>query len=733
MAFGADKLIIEIDGDTGPLAGTLGKVQDIGKKAFAGIAGAVGGASAAVGGLIKSAVQGYAEFEQLTGGVETLFKTSAGVVMDYANNAYKTAGVSANQYMETVTAFSASLLQSLGGDTAKAADVADMAILDMADNANKMGTAMESIQVAYQGFAKQNYTMLDNLKLGYGGNKAEMERLLADAEKLSGKKYDISNLNDVFEAIHVIQTELGITGTTALEAEKTISGSLNAAKAAWSNLVTGIADDNADFDQLINNFVESVGTAGENLIPRIHMAISGVGQLITGLLPMVAEQIPVALTNILPTLLDAGMQVVLTLLAGITDSLPMLTAQAPSILWALFYGIQEALPLIGSIVEQLIGTFSQGFMMYNALIFQLGITILTALLQGFAQDLPMIIDAAMELIESLTSTLIDNIPLLIGAALLIINGLVDGLIDNLPLLLDSALAIIVTLGENLVKNIPKLVDAALKIIDGIVGFLLDNLPMIIETGVKLLVALVQALPRIIRTIVDRLPEIITGIVNGLLDALPEMVQAGVDLFIALVDALPEIIETIVEKIPEIISGIVTAIWDNRYKLVDAGKDLLEGLWEGIKSLGDWLGKKVEGLLGGVIEDVKGMFGIKSPSKVFAGIGEFLMLGLAEGMESGIDDVLRTASDLTQEIKDQFAFDTVIGDAQASLTAGLSGSFSFPAYAEASGAQPTSEQRRSGSENITNTNILYLGEDIVYESVERTKRRIGPSMLSRSGA
>ena len=228
----------------------------------------------------KQALDSYADYEQLVGGVETLFKDNASTVENYANNAYKTAGLSANEYMETVTAFSASLLQSLNGDTAKSAEVADMAITDMADNANKMGTSMDMIQNAYQGFAKQNYTMLDNLKLGYGGTKSEMERLLADAQKISGVKYDISNLNDVYQAIHVIQGELGITGTTAKEASTTIQGSVSAMKSAWSNMLTGIADDNADFDGLVNNLVESIGTAAENIMPRVQIIIDGVIALV---------------------------------------------------------------------------------------------------------------------------------------------------------------------------------------------------------------------------------------------------------------------------------------------------------------------------------------------------------------------------------------------------------------------------------------------------------------------
>ena len=259
-----EELVVKISGETSGLQSAMGSaISAVGKFSAA----AVAAGATAVAALTKSAVESYADYEQLVGGVETLFKDSAGIVQEYAANAFQTAGLSANDYMETVTGFSASLLQSVGGDTEEAARIADQAITDMADNANKMGSSIESIQNAYQGFAKQNYTMLDNLKLGYGGTKQEMERLLADAEKLSGVHYDISNLNDVYEAIHVVQGELGITGTTAEEASTTIQGSAAAMKAAWQNMLTGIADENADFDGLINNLVESVATFGENILP----------------------------------------------------------------------------------------------------------------------------------------------------------------------------------------------------------------------------------------------------------------------------------------------------------------------------------------------------------------------------------------------------------------------------------------------------------------------------------
>ena len=239
--------------------------KTIGKAILAGTAAA----SAGVVALGKKALDCYGDYEQLVGGIETLFKDSADTVISYAKDAYKNQQMSANQYMEIATGFSASLLQGLGGDTAEAARVTDMAITDMADNANKMGSSMESIQNAYQGFAKQNYTMLDNLKLGYGGTKEEMERLLADAEKLTGVHYDISNLNEVYEAIHVVQTELGITGTSALEAATTIQGSVATMKSAWTNWVTGLMDDNADINQLTQDLIGSVKQVIENVAPRV--------------------------------------------------------------------------------------------------------------------------------------------------------------------------------------------------------------------------------------------------------------------------------------------------------------------------------------------------------------------------------------------------------------------------------------------------------------------------------
>lgn len=301
-----------------------------GLKTVAKIGGAAIAAGAAgVAALTKMGVEGYAQYEQLVGGVETLFKTSQDIVMGYAENAYKTAGMSANAYMETVTSFSASLIQSLDGDTAKAAEVGNMAITDMSDNANKMGTSMEMIQNAYNGFAKSNFTMLDNLKLGYGGTKEEMERLIADANKVkeaNGEMADLSidSFADVAEAIHIIQSEMGITGTTAKEAASTIEGSLSMMKGAWENLVVGMADENANMEVLMGNFVESAKTAAGNLLPRIEQTLKGIGTLVEQMAPVIAEALPQMIVAVLPSLLSAGVQLITAIAKGLITAAPAL-------------------------------------------------------------------------------------------------------------------------------------------------------------------------------------------------------------------------------------------------------------------------------------------------------------------------------------------------------------------------------------------------------------------------
>ena len=425
----------------------------------------------------KQAINNYADYEQLVGGVETLFKDSAGIVEGYANNAYKTAGLSANDYMETVTSFSASLLQSLNNDTAKSAEVADMAITDMSDNANKMGTDISMIQSAYQGFAKQNYTMLDNLKLGYGGTKTEMERLLADAEKISGVKYNLSSYADIVDAIHVMQESMGIAGTTSKEASTTIQGSVSAMKSAWQNLLTGVADDNANFGDLINNFVDSIVTVGDNLIPRIEIAVDGIVNLIMGLADKLVER--------LPELLNVGMEMLQSILNGFMSMLPQLTP----------------------VVVQLITNLTSFILQNLPQLLQAGVTLLLELAKGISQALPELIPVAVKCIMDLVNSLLDNIDEVIECGIQLLVALTDGIFNALPELIARLPEIIIKITEKLIELTPQLLSCVL----------------------RLMVSIATGMVKYTVEIVSRIPEIIKSIVNALLQGVNDMINIGKNL------------------------------------------------------------------------------------------------------------------------------------------------------------------------------------------------------------
>ena len=450
---------------------------------------AIGAAAAGIAALTKASVENYAEYEQLVGGVDTLFKQASDTVQQYAANAYKTAGMSANEYMNTVTSFSASLIQSLGGDTEKAAVVADQAITDMSDNANKMGTSIDMIQNAYQGFAKQNFTMLDNLKLGYGGTKEEMERLLKDAQKISGIKYDISSFADITEAIHVMQEEIGIAGTTAAEASDTIEGSINSMKSAWSNLVTGLADKNSDLDKLINNFVDSTATAAKNIIPRVEQTLIGVGTLISKLAPVIGEALPRLVTNVLPSLLSAGVKLVSGIVEGIASSLPQVLEAGTNLLSQLTTGIENGLPDMMSRLPQIIDDF----------------------LNFITENLPSILEKGVEMLNSLVNGIINSIPQLVGQLPKIIKSFTTFISQNLPTIIQSGINILLNLIKGIMQAIPQLVASLPELINAIVNGL-----------ASLYLDLMRAGGQIVQGIIDGIAAAWNGLVswfNGLWDSL----------------------------------------------------------------------------------------------------------------------------------------------------------------------------------------------------------------------
>lgn len=416
-------------------------------------------AAAAIGKALSASISEGAALEQSLGGIETLFKDSADKVKANAAKAYQTAGMSANDYMELTTSFSASLLSSLAGDTSKAADVADMAMVDMSDNANKMGTNMEDIKNAYQGFAKQNYTMLDNLKLGYGGTKSEMERLLADAQKISGVEYNIDNLSDVYSAIHVIQGQLDITGTTAKETATTISGSFNQMKAAAKNVMGEIAL-GMDVGPALNELANTIITfAVGNLLPAVWNVISALPSAIVTFVTALGPQLFAAASGLIPQIAS-----------GITTGIPTLYQSAMRIMDQFNIGIQEQLPIL----------------------LQNGVDFITNIVNGILQNLPQVITMAGNIITYFANTIISMFPTVLSAGASLLLKLVNGIINNLPQIAQAAATAIVRF----------------------VASIGQNLPQILQSGITIIAKLAAGLIRAIPNLVGQIPAIISAIVNA---------------------------------------------------------------------------------------------------------------------------------------------------------------------------------------------------------------------------
>lgn len=416
---------------------SLSKVGEIASNVIKTVGGVVTAVGTAIGSVVAAGVKSYADLEQNIGGVETLFKENSQKVIDNANKAYETAGVSANEYMQLVTSFSASLLQSLGGDTAKAADVADMALIDMADNANKFGTDMQSIQNAYQGFAKQNYTMLDNLKLGYGGTKSEMERLLADAQKISGVKYDIANLSDVYNAIHVIQTELDVTGTTAKESATTISGSMASMKAAFDNFLNGSGSPE-QLSNSITTFISNVSNVILKLAPSI---LSGLSTLFQNLVPQIGKLI----MNMLPQLFTSAQELITSLLKLISENVQPLSDTIVSLFISLTNFIVENLPMIVDVALQII----------------------LALASGIAENIDDLIPTIVDVVLKISEILLDNIDLIIEAAFKLLLGVAKGIVKAIPKILEHIPTLISKILKAFGVDLSKFLDVGTNIVKGI--------------------------------------------------------------------------------------------------------------------------------------------------------------------------------------------------------------------------------------------------------------------------
>lgn len=505
-------------------------------------AAALGAAATGVAALTKASIDQYAEYEQLVGGVDTLFKEASNTIQQYASNAYKTAGVSANTYMEQATAFSASLIQSLGGDTQAAAEYANQAIMDMSDNANKMGTDIESIQQTYQSLMRGNYAMLDNLKLGYGGTKSELERLVADAEELTGQALDPSKFSDVITAIHAVQENMGITGTTAKEAATTIEGSVGMMRAAWDNLLVGIANDNGDLGSLTYEFADTVETALSNILPRVKIILGGIGQVIADMGTIIAQTLPEMIFTVLPSLISAGAQLLVGLVAGIISALPQLAASVPEIVSALYTSIVSAGPQLATAGTQLLSMFTSG-------------------------------------IETGIPDLISRLPQ-------IIEGILNFIAENLPSILDMGVQILTSLQDGIINSISSLVSSLPQVISAITGFIADNLPAIVNAGISVLVNLASGIVSAIPQLVAVLPQIISAIVNGVGNLMGSIVDIGENIVQGIWEGIQNMATWIKNKVTGFFSGIVDGvkgllgIHSPSTVFADMGKNMALGLGGG---------------------------------------------------------------------------------------------------------------------------------------------------------
>lgn len=661
-----------------------GAAVTAGKLAVAGL-GAVTGAVTAVGG---AALNAYADYEQLSGGVETLFGSSASTLKGYADEAYRTAGMSANQYMTQATSFAASLVQSVGGDTAKAAEYANMAMIDMSDNVNKMGSDMQSVQDAYQGFAKQNFTMLDNLKLGYGGTKEEMQRLIADANKLraeQGKTADltIDSYADIVEAIHTVQEEMGITGTTAKEASTTISGSIGMARAAWTNFLTGLGRDDVDFSQLTNQLLESIGAVAKNVAPRVAI----IGKSIIQAFPSVLSGLGSVLAPIVSEALSTAWNIAVQALAGLgiklptVDSSQFMTAfqQVASFVGAAIDGIKGAVSTLASafapafaamqaalapIIAQVSSALLPALSVLGAALGNLAAAVLpviSAAIQAMAPVIATAIGAVVSLASTISTGLapvINGIASLIQAVLPVIQQLFTQWGASIQAVVSAAFAFVESVVTSAMNVINAVIGTVLALIKGDWEGVWNGVLNILQAVWDGMIATVQSCIQLVSSTIDSALSFIKGVWNSAWSALGSFLDSAWDGFVSAVTGGNEQVMSILGGLPGKIIGLFA---DAGSWLIDSGRALLQGFADGVMGAVGWVGDQISGALG----TIRGLFPF-SPAKEgpFSGrgyttySGKALMRDWAKGMASEESVVRKTVK-------------SALGGASAMLSAGVS--------------------------------------------------------------
>lgn len=644
---GLNKVNSAIKSATGAIANVGSAALNGVKNLTVGIGAAATASAAAVAKIGKESIAAYADYEQLTGGVETLFKDSADIVKGYAKDAYETAGMSANEYMETVTSFSASLISSLGGDTEAAAKQADVAITDMSDNANKMGTSLESLQYAYAGFAKQNYTMLDNLKLGYGGTEEEMQRLLQDAEAISGVHYDISNFNDVVSAIHVIQEEMGIAGTTAREANETIEGSARAMKSAWQNLLVGFADPEQDVGELFGKLIDRVNIYLDNLLPRIEEFIKA---FITNLPTMIAG------------LQEVGKRIVDTIISSLAQNGGSFADVLLGILKNAISNMARMITTLAPIVAEAI----QNFIAYIIEFVQS---------QDFANIIETVKTTAMNIFTKAFELIVEYVPQLAQMAFNMLNTVITNATEMLR-----------------GSDFSNVVNTILDVIKSIVGFLMENLPELFGNFLNFIVELVSTTLRsldlasiiasigdIIGMIIDALPDFFDGILNAIFTLLDTIIDMIINtdwgaVFEQLITTLGTLFLKLGEALLEMAGNALGRLWEfiTTTDWLALGKSIVDGIINGLAGFGDAIVDTItHGITGGVDGFIK-FFEIGSPSKLMYRLGGYITQGLINGLESKERGLVAATDGISKILSDGMMLDTSLS-ASSLMAASYSGS------------------------------------------------------------
>lgn len=487
----------------------------------------------------------------------------------------------------------------------------------------------------------------------YGGTKEEMQRLLTDAEKLSGMNYSIGNFSDIIEAIHVVQDELGITGTTSLEAATTIEGSLNMTKAAWTNLLTGMADDNADFDTLINNLVDSASAFGDNILPRIEMVIKGIGELVEKLLPPIVAKLPKLITDILPSLLNAGVQMVGSLGNGIIQTLPNLINCTVQAIETILNGITSNLPKIVSGAMQIVQSLVDGFIQVAPLLLDAGLQLLVALGQGLADNLPTLIPKIIDCVIKICDTFIENLPLLIDVAVQIILALVQGLVTALPTLIAEVPRIINSFADAIYGALPQILLAGIQILMMLIKGLIQSIPTLIANIPQIIMAIVNVVTLynwwdLGRSVVTKIgdgieafgPEIgniAKGIAEWVATSITNIFKGGLNWGKNLISSISQGISSMNGSMGSIAKEVATnalnVIKTKFFEGVDIGKNLIKGIWNGISNMKEWILKKIGEFAGTIISGIKNAFGIHSPSRIMR---DLIGVNLVKGIGVGID-------------------------------------------------------------------------------------------------